>query len=57
MIDGPGPPATLRITGTPTVLDPLIRWALILRADAFGVLRETQRILLLRRGLGGDTSG
>lgn len=57
MIDGPGPPATLRATGAPTGLDPFIRWARILSADAFGVVRETQRILLLRPGRGGERSG
>lgn len=46
MIDGPGPPITLRPTGEPTLVDPIIRWALIRRSEP-ELVGETQRILLL----------
>ena len=48
MIDGPGLTVTLRLTGAPTGLEPVIRCALIHRSDpgTTGAC-ETQRILLL----------
>ena len=46
IIDGPGPPITLRPTSEPTLVDPIIRWALIRRSE-LELVGETQRILLL----------
>jgi len=48
MIDGPGPPISLRTTGEPIVLAPFIRWALISKSEPEeSAARATQRILLL----------
>ena len=48
MIEGPGPPITLRAAGAPTSLEPIICWALIRRSDpGTDGPCETHRILLL----------
>ena len=48
MIDGPGPPGTVRCTSGPTGVLPTSSWALICRSDPGGYgRRDTQRILLL----------
>lgn len=57
MIDGPGPPLTVRLTGSPIALESVIRCALMRRSDReAGGVRETHRILLLW-SFGGDCSG
>ena len=58
MIDGPGPPATARLTGAPARLVPIIRCARIRREDPGRVeTRDTHRILLVWSLEGGESSG
>ena len=58
MIDGPGPPGTARLTGSPSRLVPIIRCARI-RSEEPGRVetRDTQRILLVWLLEGGELSG
>ena len=57
MIDGPGPPITLRLTGAPRGLEPIIRCALICRSEPGTVDScDAQRILLLYFFDGGESS-
>ena len=58
MIEGPGPPLTVRRTNGPIGVAPTSFWAMICRSEP-GVdgRRDTHRILLLWCFEGGETSG